>query len=302
MNAIVDPSNYDRTKYIGGSDVAAILGVSPWRNVVDLWIDKITPRAENGQNASAKRRGSRMEPYILDMIREEHGLEIVAANNRYIDRELPFMAAEIDFEYLDPETGQVENGEIKTVHPFKAKEWGDNGTDQLPLHYLAQIQHGMGVRSARRCRTFALIGDDLEPYLVDRDDELIAAMRARATEFWTKFVLPKIQPPLDYEHKDIIDTLKRLYPGTDGKVIDATVMHEHWRAVIGTAAEMRDHYEAIVNGAKAHLLSEMGSASAIKFNDGMAFTRKVVKKKPYTVEYSATSYVDFRLAKLKETA
>jgi putative phage-type endonuclease len=302
MNAIVDPSNYDRTKYIGGSDIAAILGVSPWRNVVDLWLDKITPRAENGQNAGAKRRGSRMEPYILDMIREEHGLEIVTANQRYIDTELPFMAAEIDFEYRDLETGAIENGEIKTVHPFKAKEWGENGTDQLPLHYVAQVQHGLGVRSARRCRVFALIGDDLKPYVVDRDDELIEAMRARAVEFWTKHVLAKVQPPLDYEHKDIIETLKRLYPGTDGTIIDANPMHEHWRAVIGTAAEMRDHYENILAGAKAHLLAEMGNASAIKFHDGMAFTRKVIKKKPYTVEYAAQSYVDFRLSKLKENA
>jgi putative phage-type endonuclease len=300
MNAIVDPSNYDRMKYIGGSDVAAILGVSPWRNVVDLWLDKITPRAENGQNAAAKRRGSRLEPYIMDMIREEHGLEIVAANNRYIDPALPFLAAEIDFEYRDPETGEIENGEIKTVHPFKAKEWGEHGTDSLPLHYLAQTQHGMGVKHARRCRVFALIGDDLKPYLVERDDELIAAMRSRAQEFWTKYVLPKVQPPLDYEHKDIIETLKRLYPGTDGTVIDATPMHEHWRAVMGTAGEMRDHYDAILAGAKAHLLAEMGNASAIKFNDGMAFTRKVVSKKAYTVEYRAQRYVDFRLSKLKE--
>ncbi|TWI69025.1 putative phage-type endonuclease [Pseudoduganella lurida] len=302
MNAIVDPTTYDRMKYLGGSDIAAILGVSPYRNVVDLWLDKIKPRAESGQNAAAKRRGSRLEPYILDMIREEHGLEIVAANNRYIDAELPYMAAEIDFEYRDPDTGEVENGEIKTVHPFKMKEWGEHGTDNLPLHYVAQVQHGMGVRTASRCRVFALIGDDLKPYVVERDDELIEAMRARAAEFWTKYVLPKVQPPLDYEHKDIIDTIKRLYPGTDGTVIDATAMHEHWRAVIGTAAEMRDHYEAILAGAKAHLLAEMGSAAAIKFADGMAFTRKVISKKAYTVNYDATRYVDFRLAKLKEQA
>ena len=131
----------DRTKFIGGSDVAAILGVSPWRNVVDLWMDKITPRREDGHNAAAKRRGSRLEPYILDMIREEHGLNIVAANERYIDAELPFLAAEIDAEYADGEAR--ENIEIKTVHPFKSKEWGEHETDELPLHYVAQVQHGL---------------------------------------------------------------------------------------------------------------------------------------------------------------
>jgi putative phage-type endonuclease len=300
MNVPAEIIKPDRTKFIGGSDMAAILGVSPWRNIVDLWLDKIKPPVEDGQNAAAKRRGSRLEPYILDMIREEYGLEIVAHNERYIDSRLPFLAAEIDFEYRDEETGEIENGEIKTAHPFKAKEWGEHGTDELPLYYVAQVQHGMGIRGARRCRTFALIGDDLKPYVVERDDELIEAMRDKAAIFWNDYVLPKVQPPLDYQHKDIIETLRRLYPGTDGTVIEATAMHEHWRAVMDTAAEMRDHYQAILDGSKAHLLAEMGAAAAIKFNDGMAFTRKVINKKAYSVHYAASKYVDFRLSKLKE--
>lgn len=299
MNTLADPVNHDRTKYIGGSDIAAILGVSPWKNVVDLWLDKIKPRVADGQNWAAKRRGSRLEPYILDMIREEHGLEIIASNQRYIDAELPFLAAEIDAEANAG--SERENIEIKTVHPFKAKEWGTHDTDELPLHYVAQVQHGLGVTGRQRCRVFALIGDDLKPYVVERDDELIAAMRQRAADFWSQYVLPKVQPPLDYQHKDVIETLRRLYPGTDGTVIEATAMHEHWRAVMQTATEMRDHYESILAGAKAHLLAEMGSSTAIKFNDGMAFTRKAVSKKAYTVHYDAKRYIDFRLSKLKET-
>lgn len=300
MNAPAVIEKPDRTKFIGGSDVAAILGVSPWRSIVDLWLDKITPPVENGQNAAAKRRGSRLEPYIRDMIEEEHGLRIVDSNKRYIDEELPFLAAEIDFEYFDEETGDIENGEIKTVHPFKAKEWGEQGTDLLPIHYVAQAQHGIGVKRRNRCRVFAMIGDELKPYLIERDDETIAAMRTRCDEFWNNYVLPKIQPPLDYQNKDIIETLKRLYPGTDGTVIEANPMHEHWRAVMETAKDMANKYEGILDGAKAHLLAEMGNASAIRFADGKAFTRKVINKKAYVVEHAASQYVDFRLSNFKE--
>lgn len=300
MNAPLATVQADRTKFIGGSDVAAILGVSPYRNVVDLWLDKTSPRAEGNHNAAAKRRGSRLEPYILDMIREEHGLQIVAANERYIDPELPFLAAEIDFEYLDEETGQVENGEIKTVHPFKTKEWGEIGTDELPLHYVAQVQHGMGVKKARRCRTFALIGDELKPYVVERDDELIAVMRDQAATFWNNYVVPRVQPPIDYKAENVLETLKRLYPGTDGTVISANAMHEHWRAVFETAKRMQAHYEAIQEGARAHLLAEMGASTAIAFDDGLAFVRKEIKKKAYSVHHPASRYIDFRLAKLKE--
>lgn len=293
MNApeIVMP---DRSKFIGGSDIAAILGVSPWKNRVDVWADKIKPRAERPQNSGAKRRGQRLEPYIVDMIRDEYKLEIIARNKRYIDVDVPFFAAEIDAETAD------ENIEIKTVHPFKSKEWGDVGTDALPLHYVAQVQWGLGIHRRDTCRVFALIGDDLKPYTVERDDELIRAMRDQALEFWNQHVVPQKMPPIDFEAKNVSDTLKRLYPGTDGTVIRANVMHEHWRAVYETAIDMVKKYEGIVEGARAHLLAEMGNSTAIEFDDGRAFIRKEVKKKAYTIEVEPSRYIDFRIGKLKE--
>lgn len=298
MNAPAIIEQPDRTKFIGGSDVAAILGISPWKSIVDLYLDKITPRVSDGKNLAAKRRGSRLEPYILDMIREEHGLNIIAANQRYIDKGLPFLASEIDAEYVDADGYQ--NIEIKTVHPFKAKEWGEQDTDSLPIHYVAQVQHGLGVTGRDRCRVFALIGDELKSYVVERDSETIEALREHCSNFWMNHVLPQVMPPLDYKHKDIIETLKRLYPGSDGSVIEATAMHEHWRDVYETAGDMVNKYQGILDGAKAHLLAEMGQAAAIKFEDGKAFTRKVIKKKGYVVEHAPSRYVDFRLANFKE--
>jgi putative phage-type endonuclease len=288
----------DRSKFIGGSDVSAILGVSPWRNIVDLWADKILPRVGDNRNVAAKRRGHRLEPYILDMIRDEYGLEIVRTNQRYIDPSIPYLAAEIDAEYADGD--RVQNIEIKTVHPFKAKEWGEIGTDALPLYYVAQVQHGLGVTGRDVCKVFALIGDDLKPYTVERDDELIKAMRKKCVEFWHLYVLTEMQPPMDFEAKNVLDTLKRLYPGTDGTIISANEMQEHWRAVFETSQEMQKKYEAIQDGVRAHLLAEMGNSTAIEFSDGKAFVRKEIRKKAYVTEHAAMRYVDFRLSKIKE--
>lgn len=285
----------DRTKFLGGSDIAAVLGISPWKTGIDLWLDKITPRSDgDGRNHQAKTRGTRLEPYILDMIREEHGLEIVARNERYIDSQVPFFAAEIDAETPD------ENVEIKTVHPFKAKEWGELETDQLPLHYIAQVQWGLGIRGRSRARVFALIGDDLRPYVVDRDDETIEAMRERASAFWTQYVLPKLRPPMDFADSKTLDTLRRLYPGTDGSVIEANAMHEHWRAVLQTAQDMRDKYEGVIDGARAHLMAEMGAAALLKFPDGKAFRRKEIKTKACVIDRPAGRHMDFRLVNVKE--
>jgi predicted phage-related endonuclease len=230
----------------------------------------------------------------LDMIREEHGVEVVARNERYIDAKVPYFAAEIDAETAD------ENIEIKTVHPFKSKEWGELETDQLPLHYVAQVQWGLGIRSKERCQVFALIGDDLRRYVVERDDETIEAMRDKAAEFWTRYVLAKLRPPLDFADSKTLDTLRRLYPGTDGSTVEATAMHEHWRAVMQTAQDMAAKYEGVIEGAKAHLMAEMGAAAMLKFGDGKAYRRKLTTRKGYAVPDA--TYMDFRLVNSKETA
>lgn len=285
----------DRQKFVGGSDIAAILGVSPYKTAVDLWLDKIQPRVEGSENAVAKRRGSRLEPYIVDMIEEEHGIHIVARNQRYRDQVVPFFAAEIDAE---AETG--ENIEIKTVHPFKAKEWGEQDSDSLPIHYVAQTMWGLGVTGRDEALVFALIGDELRRYRVQRDQETIEAMRLRAERFWLDYVVPQVRPAFDFTDDKTLDTLRRLYPGTDGLTIEAQAAHEHWRFVLQQAEEQVKRYEGVIAGAKAHILAEMGNAALLKFADGKAFRRKEVKTKACVINKPAGSHIDFRLINLKE--
>jgi putative phage-type endonuclease len=296
----------DRSGYIGGSDIAAILGISPWRNPVDLWLSKIQPQPD--EDSLVKKRGRRMEPYILSMIAEEFNVptKTWARNVRHIDEAVPYSACEVDAEaiYLAEDENStrslpvIENIEIKTVHPFKANEWGEAGADQLPLHYLAQAQWGLGVTRRDVCRVFALIGDDLRPYVVERDEPTINAMRARAHDFWERYVLAGERPPLDYDDPHTLDLLKRLYPGTNGKTIEATPELERWRLTMQEARAAADKYENVFAGAKAHLLDAMGEAALLTFADGKALRRKLTKRKGYTV--AETEYMDARFVTVKD--
>ncbi len=267
----------DRTGYIGGSDIAAILGISPWRTVLGLWVDKVHPDLK--KETQVQTRGKRLEPYILDMVQEEYGVIAFARNKRYQDQEVPYFACEIDAERLEP----TENIEIKTVHPYKLREWGEQDTDELPLHYNAQVQWGLGITRRDVCRVFALIGDDLRSYVVERDDVTIKAMRERATEFWQTYVVPKVSPPIDWEDERVLDYLKRIYPGTDGTTLMSSKSDEHWRHVYEEARSQADKYENVASGAKAHLLSCMREAALLKFEDGKALRRKLIKVSGYTV-------------------
>lgn len=184
MNAPQAVGQLDRTTYLGGSDVAAILGISPWRTPLDVYLDKIQPRKEETDPGRLKvlNRGKRMEPYVIDLLAEETGLEIIRRGERYLDPDLDFIAAEIDAEAA---TG--ENIEIKTVSPFKAREWGEEQSDEIPLHYAAQAMHGMMVTSREVCVFGVLIGgDDFRVYRIERDDVTIDAIRQKEIEFWSR--------------------------------------------------------------------------------------------------------------------
>lgn len=202
MSAATLPTvQHDRSKFIGGSDIAAILGVSPWRTVVDLWHDKITPRSDTPRKRVFQ-RGERWESVVAEMLTMEleaqgHKVEIVGRNRRFIDAEHSMFAAEIDFEIRLDDESDITNVEIKTVHPFRMREWGDSGSDELPIWYTAQAMWGLGVApdQRKRCIVAPLFGaDELRTFEIRRDDETLAGMRAQAVTFWKNYVIPQIPP------------------------------------------------------------------------------------------------------------
>lgn len=204
----------DRRHFLGGSDAAAVLGISPWKTPFQLWQQKTQPFDEPVSPAKQRvfTRGHRMEPYVVDLLAEETGLHVVRRNARYIDQVHPFLAAEIDAE---ADTG--ENIEIKTVSPFKAAEWGEVQTDAIPVHYTAQAQHGMMVRGAAVCVFGVLIGgDDFRVYRVERDEELIQSIREREVAFWRDYIEPMVPPPA----QDVED-VARMFPKDLGSSIEA---------------------------------------------------------------------------------
>ena len=220
MNAVVQIQP-DRTKFIGGSDAAAILGVSRWKTPFQLYQEKIGAFIEESNPARDKvlNRGKRWEPVVVEMLLDEltsrgHEVEVIARNARYQDPEFPFLACEIDLELrID---GEEVNGEMKTVHPFAAKDWGEEGTDEIPIYYVAQGMHGLMIKPRRRVIVTALIGaDDLRIHELVRDDEHIAAIRQKEIAFWQR--IQDRNPPEPTDAEDV----KWLYAKDAGTVAEA---------------------------------------------------------------------------------
>lgn len=240
--AIIPDSEHDRRRYIGGSDVAAVLGISPWRTPLQLWEAKTALELpSDGPQTGVKRRGQRWEGVVAEMLVEHlqaqgHTVDIVGAGRRYVDPELPFLAAEIDFEIRLDGEDEITNVELKTVHPFKSAEWGEAGTDEAPLWYMAQAMHGLGVTGRRKCLIAPLFGaDEIRAFPVLRDDVTIEAMRARCVAFW-ELVTTGVRPD-----PTTLSDLDRLYQGDkQAPALWAdNELHRHWLRLRAIKAEIK---------------------------------------------------------------
>ena len=264
----------DRSRFLGGSDAAAVMGLSPWATPVELWQQK-TGRAPKPEPDAAQRRrmerGHRLEPFIRDMVlsklRDEHGMdvELVTYNERYADPEHPFLSCEIDFELLLTGTlliGDTEvvfdrehiNGDAKSVSGFARKKWGPIDTEDVPIEYAAQFMHGLMVTGRRYCLVAALRSfDDVDIYWTERDDETISSKRPRLVRFWVEHVLADVAPdPLDFSD------IKALFPLDNGLSVEATP--EIAEAVVKLQAVKRtikaaEEHEAALTFAVAEFIS-----------------------------------------------
>lgn len=285
----------DRKQLIGGSDVAAILGVSKWKTPFQLYQEKIGAFVEEITPEKQKvfDRGHRWEPVVIEMMVDElksrgHDVEIIARNERYLDPEYSFLACEIDVELrID---GEELNGEIKTVHPFAAKEWGEPETDEVPIYYAAQVMHGLMIMPRRRSIIAALIGaDDLRIHFMARDEETIAGIRAKEIEFWQRIQDKNPPPPIDPED------VKWLYQRDGGTAIaasdDILDMVQHLKDMKASAKAQEGQIELL----SARIKAFMGTNAVLLGPDGKPLAAWKNNKDSIVTDYKA-AYLDLKPA------
>ena len=253
----------DRSKFIGSSDCSSILGVNPWKSARQLYDEKIGEYIEeiSPQKERIFSRGKRWESVVIEMLVDElesrgHDVEILCRNNRYRDPEYDFLAAEIDLEILLD--GEHVNAEMKTVHPFAVRDWGEEETDEIPMYYLAQVLHAQMVTNRSKTIVAALIGaDDLRVHVVNRDDEMIQFIREKEIEFWQR--IQNRTPPDAVSSDDV----KRLYQHDSGAVIEAD---KDILNMVGELQRLRSEnkiLETNIENLNTKIKTLMGEASAI---------------------------------------
>ena len=176
---LVDTSNLSseewlsyRRRGIGGSDAAAILGISPWRTARDLYYDKLSVvKADMDENWVALEMGHLLENLVARIFAKKTGLRIFQRKVMFQHPLYPWMLADLDYLAELPD-GSNAILEIKTTNYNARENWWYNGEEIVPVYYESQGRHYMSVMNLDRVYFCCLYGNNEDEVIIrhlDRD-------------------------------------------------------------------------------------------------------------------------------------
>ena len=221
----------ERQKGIGGSDVAAALGVSRWKSRLRLYLEKIG-EIEHQPDNEFMYWGRKLEPLVIEHFSEVTGKVVEKVYKTLIHPEHDFMIAHLDG-YIPVEDAIVE---AKTGGEYAISEWDDG----IPLEYLLQGQHYLAVTGCSKVYYPVLIGGN--KFFIREmlpDEELIEMIIEGEKKFW-EHVEKKIPPEMD-SSKDSETLLKLLYPESrEGAVVELPALENIAEQLVAVQKQIKE--------------------------------------------------------------
>ena len=128
---------------IGGSDVAAIFGVSPWTTPLELWmIKKGRMKPKPKDNADQLEMGHLLEPIAAHWYAKKSGNFVYEDTGLYQHADHPYALANFDRRFERASDGESGILECKSCTFHKADSWEDGS---IPLYYEMQLRFYLAV-------------------------------------------------------------------------------------------------------------------------------------------------------------
>ena len=254
---------------IGGTDIAAILGLSRYKTPLEVWARLVggvdTPRSD----MLHLRFGLHAESFIASEFERATRLQTHAHEGTLFHPDHGFMFGHVDrFVTLPGEGPAVGGGEVrtnrllecKTANAFNRHEWGDEGSDQIPSSYLMQCAWYLAITRCQFADVAVLLGNnDFRIYHVERDLELEDLLVSHAQRFWHEHVLSASPPP-----PVTPDDAALLFPrDRDGASVEASpeVLQacERYRDLLSQSKSLGGECERL----KTEILAYMGHAGSL---------------------------------------
>lgn len=177
---------------ICGSDVAALLGLTPSRGPRHVYEEKHGNDVVD--ETRQMRMGNRLEATIAEMFAEETSLVIEDAPGTLVNRERPWMRGHVDRYVLDASGAVVAPLEVKNRGAYASSDWQDAPPDSVAV----QAHWYMGVGGWDHAHVAGLIGGNrLATFRLERDEELITDLIEHCGAWFQRHVLDGFPPPAD---------------------------------------------------------------------------------------------------------
>lgn len=180
-----------RREGIGGSDAAAILGLSKYSTPITVWLDKTRGVSEYTENEPAH-WGKKLEATVAEEFAERHPeltverLDAILTNN-----ERKHMQASLD-RIIKDKDGNTYILEIKTADARLKDDW----TNGVPDYYYPQVLHYMCVTGYRKAYVAVLIGgnhyDEFELEYDEADAKFLIEQEEKFWELVTSNTMPEV--------------------------------------------------------------------------------------------------------------
>ncbi|MEY8419654.1 lambda-exonuclease family protein [Oscillospiraceae bacterium 44-5] len=203
-----------RRQGIGGSDAAAVLGISPFRTAVDLYYDKRNlPIEEDEGNWVAMEVGNLLEDLVARIFAKKTGLNIYRRKCMFRHPDHPWMLADLDFLVEMPDGGTAIL-ECKTTNYNARDKWEYNGKPIVPAYYEVQGRHYMAVMDLNRIYFCCLYGNNEDEVIIrhiDRDMDYEEELIFLEKDFWQNNVQAQVEPQyIENNGELILESLRRL--------------------------------------------------------------------------------------------
>lgn len=271
-----------RAKSLGGSDIGALLGLSKYRSAVDVWMEK-TGKELAIKDSLPLRFGTFAESFVADEYALETGTQLAPHDAAVVHPEYKYMHGHIDRFVLIADSPLIASDgkitasrilECKTANPFAQSDWGDAGSDQVPLSYLVQCVWYMMLTNIDRTDLAVLFGNaDFRIYEITRDLDLEQMVLERAISFWENHVIKDI-PPAAISESDYKTLFGKV---TVNKSVEAPIETCELIKKLKQLNAQVEQYESEISQIKQSIMGQMQDAEVLTFQGQTLVTWKAPK-------------------------
>lgn len=261
-----------RRTSVSASEIAVVLGLSPWRSRFDLWWAKRT--GDEQADTTDMRRGRRLEPLVLEDFADAHPEFWLDRVGLCANQARPWQMCTPDALAYEAEPTQEERPEpvavVEAKTDARSEGWGEQGTDNIPVHYRAQVLWQMDTLGLDAAYVAVWIGYSYREFEVTYDPGDVSVMRQAARDFLDS--LEAGEPPELDAHPATGRRLKKLHPDV---LDDEAEVEGAWVAIYHDAKADRDLAQRHMDEAEHHIRAAMGNARIGTVNGRKVATRSV---------------------------